>query len=360
MLTMSQHLKDLPLMVCKARYVRLVLAIDDPASCILEGADEERCERFIQQWIQRQEVLHKSVETDKATTDTMAGKTGMDLAGRMKVCCWNGGGDLSMPDATIDALIGKRIETIRRNRPIPMLSAETRRHLSKMAEGQFVVKEALKYWRLLGVKESTTQTTPQKPWVKESPGLASLEKAKTSDFLSGVNISPSRLDLGSSSGVDGGDGAGPPVESSGGGAGSDGWVARGQKAVWRYDPPDGKCLPIRFTPTTDMMLSTIFELRPGAEVEVAEERVQGGKIFLRLADGRGWVFNKNEKGVTICTKVSAPIARLRGAAGNSVRDGQTKKNEVAGGKARDEKSGTNTSLFVTQIKTTAAGSVLRL
>lgn len=82
-------------------------------------------------------------------------------------------------------------------------------------------------------------------------------------------------------------------------------MAGAQGAVWLYRPPDASTLVVRAEPRLEGAL-TRFALRPGEVVLVAEERVDSdGVTHLRLADGRGWVFDRRPGGAPICVREGA-------------------------------------------------------
>jgi len=79
----------------------------------------------------------------------------------------------------------------------------------------------------------------------------------------------------------------------------------GAPTTWRFDAGDGLHLDIRATPGLRAM-RTGKHLLPGEEFQVSEElHVQTGVLFLRLADGRGWVFDKKPGVGRMCFRTSA-------------------------------------------------------
>merc|ERR1719329_878004 len=62
-------------------------------------------------------------------------------------------------------------------------------------------------------------------------------------------------------------------------------------AKWRYAPQNGKDVNLRAGPSVNAE-RTGGVLRPGNEFDVADTELgEGGVLFLKLADGRGWVFD---------------------------------------------------------------------
>jgi hypothetical protein len=73
--------------------------------------------------------------------------------------------------------------------------------------------------------------------------------------------------------------------------------------MWEYRPSNGKPLAIRFEPQINADRSS-EKVYPEETFEV-EEIVTGddGELFLKLADGRGWLFDKHPELGTMCFRV---------------------------------------------------------
>jgi len=79
---------------------------------------------------------------------------------------------------------------------------------------------------------------------------------------------------------------------------------------WRYSPPDGLPIAVRASPDITGA-RTDRQLTPGELVDVAEERLgTDGVVYLRLADGRGWLFDQKPGVGVLCVReeVVAPSA----------------------------------------------------
>lgn len=74
---------------------------------------------------------------------------------------------------------------------------------------------------------------------------------------------------------------------------------------WRYEPWNNKVIAIRRAPSLDSEF-TDHVLHPNEAFKVQEERPgPDGILFLHLADGRGWVFDKKPEGV-MCVRDRKP------------------------------------------------------
>lgn len=72
--------------------------------------------------------------------------------------------------------------------------------------------------------------------------------------------------------------------------------------TWSYSPYNGKKMFIRKSPSHDAeKIDNV--IMPGETFVVCEERHVHGTTFLRLADGRGWTFNRSPGGI-MCQKVN--------------------------------------------------------
>lgn len=72
--------------------------------------------------------------------------------------------------------------------------------------------------------------------------------------------------------------------------------------LWRFSPADGKHVDIRAEPTIEGR-RTRERLQPGELFRVATEQLgQDGILYLRLADGRGWVFEQKPGVGLLCTR----------------------------------------------------------
>jgi len=82
-----------------------------------------------------------------------------------------------------------------------------------------------------------------------------------------------------------------------------------QKAtVWCYTPPERRPIGIREVPEHDGP-RTKQVLKPGDVFCVsAERRGTGDVIWLKLADGRGWAFDRQPGSAALCTRHEVPIA----------------------------------------------------
>mmetsp|Transcript_13634 Transcript_13634/g.48130 ORF Transcript_13634/g.48130 Transcript_13634/m.48130 type:complete len:501 (-) Transcript_13634:263-1765(-) len=76
----------------------------------------------------------------------------------------------------------------------------------------------------------------------------------------------------------------------------------GKESVWRYDAGDEEPLVIRAEPAVDGK-RTESALMPGTIFSVREEKVEeDGILYLSLADGRGWVFDRKPGVGTMCER----------------------------------------------------------
>jgi len=74
---------------------------------------------------------------------------------------------------------------------------------------------------------------------------------------------------------------------------------------WRYMPSNGASIAIRALPAMDSPESGNI-LKPGTSFRVSEERAgEDGITFLKLADGRGWVFDQKPGVGIMCRRVDA-------------------------------------------------------
>lgn len=73
-----------------------------------------------------------------------------------------------------------------------------------------------------------------------------------------------------------------------------------EPALWLYCPFNGLACAVRSEPVMDGQ-RTNFELRPGEVFNVSESVFgEDGILFLKIADGRGWVFDKTLDGGAMC------------------------------------------------------------
>mmetsp|Transcript_99737 Transcript_99737/g.250038 ORF Transcript_99737/g.250038 Transcript_99737/m.250038 type:complete len:677 (-) Transcript_99737:100-2130(-) len=88
--------------------------------------------------------------------------------------------------------------------------------------------------------------------------------------------------------------------------------------LWRYSPENGCAIGIRTAPQVDAELADDEFLEVGDVFYVMEE-LEGadGVVFLRLADGRGWVFNQKPGVGTMCTRHQHAREALEEAQGRS-------------------------------------------
>jgi len=78
---------------------------------------------------------------------------------------------------------------------------------------------------------------------------------------------------------------------------------------WIYNPDIKMPIDIRATPDLNGPRYPTT-LSPGEIFQVAEERASpDGIIFLRLADGRGWVFDRKPGAGNMCARYTAPVSR---------------------------------------------------
>lgn len=84
-----------------------------------------------------------------------------------------------------------------------------------------------------------------------------------------------------------------------------------QVLLWLYNPDSGMPISIRAEPEVEGMRTKNL-LLPGDAFRVSTE-IEGadGVLYLRLSDGRGWVFDKKPDGRTMCSRLQAPKDALR-------------------------------------------------
>eukprot|EP00928_Gymnodinium_smaydae_P041795 TRINITY_DN28244_c0_g1_i1.p1 TRINITY_DN28244_c0_g1~~TRINITY_DN28244_c0_g1_i1.p1 ORF type:complete len:227 (+),score=40.59 TRINITY_DN28244_c0_g1_i1:125-805(+) len=81
-------------------------------------------------------------------------------------------------------------------------------------------------------------------------------------------------------------------------------------APWKYQPVNGKAIGIRPDPDLDDSDAASEELLPGDVFSVSESRRgSDGVLFLKLADGRGWVFDRKPGVGTMCVPSPAGSSR---------------------------------------------------
>lgn len=75
-------------------------------------------------------------------------------------------------------------------------------------------------------------------------------------------------------------------------------------ALWHYAPANGAALGVRASPGIDAEMVPGAVVEPGDLLWIAEE-VPGadGVLYLRLADGRGWVFDRKPEVGAMCTRI---------------------------------------------------------
>lgn len=74
----------------------------------------------------------------------------------------------------------------------------------------------------------------------------------------------------------------------------------GRPSLWRYRPQNEASMGIRALPDIEAAM-TKYCMQPGEAFEVSEERPgPAGVTFLRLADGRGWLFDRKPGVGTMC------------------------------------------------------------
>ena len=82
----------------------------------------------------------------------------------------------------------------------------------------------------------------------------------------------------------------------------------GQVTLWKYDPPVQVWCDIRMTADMDGPRLEDAYVRPGEVFAVIEERPgEEGMLFLRLADGRGWLFDTKPNVGPLCVRHSLCI-----------------------------------------------------
>jgi len=81
--------------------------------------------------------------------------------------------------------------------------------------------------------------------------------------------------------------------------------------TWRYERADGLHVDIRAVP--DIFGSrTGISIQAGEAFEVSEERrAADGVLYLRLADGRGWVFDRKPGVGVLCSRIGLPTPQHR-------------------------------------------------
>jgi len=89
-------------------------------------------------------------------------------------------------------------------------------------------------------------------------------------------------------------------------------LARGQPIAWRYQGSDGAAIGIRASPELEGPW-TGSTLVPGEVFHVSQEYLgQDGILYLRLADGRGWAFDRKPGEGTLCTRLEGSEAGMPG------------------------------------------------
>jgi len=90
----------------------------------------------------------------------------------------------------------------------------------------------------------------------------------------------------------------------------------GQSSSWRYDAGDKQPLVIRSEPDVDGKRTTEV-LNPGTVFSVSEEKVgEDGVLYLKLADGRGWVFDRKPGVGSMCERQVSEVSYWRYDAGD--------------------------------------------
>lgn len=95
--------------------------------------------------------------------------------------------------------------------------------------------------------------------------------------------------------------------------------------LWLYNPPHFRDVAIRTTPSIEGPRSNLT-LRPGQRFMVSEEIIgSDGILYLRLADGTGWMFESKPGSGTLCVPQAGGmpkdlLARLGGPAGRQEDD----------------------------------------
>lgn len=78
---------------------------------------------------------------------------------------------------------------------------------------------------------------------------------------------------------------------------------------WIYAPADGKPISVRVAPDIDAP-RTDFLVEAGAAFEAADERPgERGVLYLRLADGRGWLFDRKPGVGVLCVREAVVLSR---------------------------------------------------
>lgn len=110
-----------------------------------------------------------------------------------------------------------------------------------------------------------------------------------------------------------------PQKAAGGGLGL-------PQEKWKCDTVNGQPLGIRKDASTEAAQSGSV-LKPGEVFSVSEKRIQSAKeggtvTFLKLADGRGWVFDRKPGIGTMCSRVLANSAQACTGDSNTAQNGQ--------------------------------------
>jgi len=78
----------------------------------------------------------------------------------------------------------------------------------------------------------------------------------------------------------------------------------GSTTAWRFDAGDGLHMDVRSQPDIEASRTGMY-LLPGEEFQVSQElKGRGGVLYLRLADGRGWVFESKPGVGAMCFRGS--------------------------------------------------------
>lgn len=81
-------------------------------------------------------------------------------------------------------------------------------------------------------------------------------------------------------------------------------------ATWVYNPDNGVGMAIRKESEVDGERSP-HVLSPGDVFSVSEERMRDGVLFLKLSDGRGWIFDRAPDNGVMCERHGpAPVERV--------------------------------------------------
>lgn len=106
-------------------------------------------------------------------------------------------------------------------------------------------------------------------------------------------------------------------QSQGGGSASDSCRQSHSGANrWRYDAGDGQPLVVRSAASIGSE-KTQHQLLPGTVFAIDEQRLgEDGVLYLRLADGRGWAFDRKPNVGVMCHRVSTPDSYWRYDAGD--------------------------------------------